>query len=417
MNNKTKQFSWKNRDSAAYDLLQMVYHSPPYISSLSARLLSAIRSVESLPQLRDIVLDDKTDAWIRIYALRACSKIPVDVLTEEFKQLTQQAISNKESVFLSSQKGYGRLEPDLLSELANFAANHPKNRDWFFELLDKAQPAIMMRFIAYELLRRHSDDFNQLLETHLLKLLEEDITFLDISLVSRILDLELDGSQELLDREFDKVLELCLKNPEDGSVIRIARRWKRLRIALQDELDDWHVHLPLKRYHRNLVHDYQFSPAYIYLLNLYEKAKDSDATAYQKLVSIAHRWRGNVPMRAVATHWIGKLAGVYDVFPILSSQMKYGNVNWDVDLFDSPIRFEAGEALLQFKTPKTWELLVDSCFISPRDDLLPFQIEWIAYLTDYLSGEAYEYDGIHFGSEDNRGWFRQLADVSPDEVK
>ncbi len=122
-------------------------------------------------------------------------------------------------------------------------------------------------------------------------------------------------------------------------------------------------------------------------------------------------------MRAVATHLVGKLSQQYDAFHILSSLMRSGDVDWDERFFDSPIRYEAGEALLKFATPATWEVFVDSYFIDPRDDLLSFQGEWIAYLTDILSGEAKEYTDIQlWGDESHRAWFRALKDISAEQL-
>jgi hypothetical protein len=214
-----------------------------------------------------------------------------------------------------------------------------------------------------------------------------------------------------------------LANPEATSLILIARRWSRLDETLKTQIESWdsgfsrsgqRVDSPSRT--NTSQNEYQDSPAFSYLVNLYEQAKAGDNDSYGRLLSIGRRWRGNIPARAVATHYVGKLGEIHNVHPFLSHQLRYADVDWDVELFDAPIRFEAGEALLRFPTPETWEVFVDSFFIQPRDDFKRIQHEWIAYLTDVLSGENTEYKSRHFTAIKNRPWFRALADISETDL-
>ena len=122
-------------------------------------------------------------------------------------------------------------------------------------------------------------------------------------------------------------------------------------------------------------------------------------------------------MKSVAPHWLGKLGDSHNVFPILAHLMRYGDAKISLELFDSPLRYEAGEALLQFKTPETWEVYIDSYFINPNDDLLSFQEAWIEYMTDALSGVDRDYDEYTYGAIERRWWFRELENLSLDELE
>ena len=414
MTSSTKQFTWKDRDTTAHDILQLVYHAPPSISRLSAGLLPAIRSHKAFPQLRDLVLDTDIDGWIRIYALRACASIRTEIVVPEFEQLARVALSDYEQT--QSVRGrYINRSPDL-HEFATFVDHHPKNRQWFFALLDDAPPIIQTQFIMSTLLFLRSEEFEHILIKRLLGIMETYPDLLDLHLILKGASQHFDIFQSMLDARFTSILELSLKNPEDTYVISLARQWPKLRHAIQEKFENWHVFPRLPRSNRDQSSNIVSSLAYNFLFDLYQQAKASDSTAYQKLVSIARQWRGNIPMRAVTTHFLGKLKDEYDVFPILAHQLRYADDDWIDNLFDSPIRYEAGEALLQFKNPETWEAIVDSYFIRPRDDLLPFQKDWIAYLTDVLSGETGDYNSIHYGSVERRPWFRELVNVDKDDL-
>jgi hypothetical protein len=328
------------------------------------------------------------------------------------------------------RKAHHLVHHDLLDEICQFVDEHSINRPWFFALIDKATPPTQKDFLEHQLWFDHSKAFKELLTNRLIALLENHPDLLDISVVSTLVSEEA-VEQDWLDRRFDTLLELCLADGRQSKIRYLARQWPRLNDALKTHLSDWKdVTLPLREPNwRDPSLDYRLSPAYLFLMDQYEKALDSDEKAYQQLVKIAKQWRVNVPMRAVATRLIGKLRQQFNVFPVLTFLMRYGDVVWhysrfgqstgviwDSERFDSPIRCEAGEGLLSFQTSVTWEVIVESYFINPRDDLLPFQQDWIAYLTDVLSGEAKEYTGIKYGDEERRIWYQALNDISEDEL-
>lgn len=413
MDTATKQFAWKDRDTAGQDLLQLVYHGPPSISRLSARLLTSICSNEIVSQLCDIVLDEDIDRWIRIYALRACSSVSDDIYIPEFKPLVQVSITEYER----QQTGKNRFLSEVLDlyDFALFADRHPQNRDWFFDLLSRMDLSILVRFIISTLKYEHSSNFKAILLSWLKAIVNTHQEKLDSRPLMQIASQHFDLVESWLDDQFADILEISLKNPESTLVITLARQWKRLRYAIEEQFDDWHVVPPLPRHKRSPIRDYESSLAYQHLFELYERALVSDTKAYKELVRIARTQQGNIPARAVATHWIGKLSTAHNVYPFLVHQLQYAHVNLKFDCFDSPIRYEAGEALLEYKTSQTWEVFVDSYFIYPRDDLLRFQDNWIAYLTDILSGEHVKYSGLKY-TKVRRGWFHALADVDVDSL-
>jgi len=75
----TKRFVWKDRDTAARDMLQLAYHAPITISRQALQLLQAFRSLAIMPELKELVLDETRDIWERRYALYALAEIPGDI--------------------------------------------------------------------------------------------------------------------------------------------------------------------------------------------------------------------------------------------------------------------------------------------------------------------------------------------------
>jgi len=61
----TQQFKWIDRDTAARDMLQLVYHASPQIAMQALKLLKAIRSPVLIPDLKAIFLDEDYDKYQR----------------------------------------------------------------------------------------------------------------------------------------------------------------------------------------------------------------------------------------------------------------------------------------------------------------------------------------------------------------
>ncbi|MBK8020036.1 MAG: hypothetical protein IPK19_01110 [Chloroflexi bacterium] len=411
------QFRWRDRDSAARDILQLVYHAPPFISRLAAGLLHAFHSSAIVPELRALVLDEEVEYWTRIYALRAISSAQGDILAMEFQPLAQAAIQQRHEQMMLEAEGEVciRRAPIVeLGELAEFVDAHPSNHEWFFALIDLADPRVQERFLSSELYHQHSEGFRVQLVQRLLKLLDDHPALVDLGVVNELLGHGV-TARKWLEAHFDRVLELSLSEPDNRRLKYIARHWERLNDALRERITGWDAALPPRPPQPPQV-EYRNSPAFVTLQALFERAGGGDRDAFTRLTDIARRRQGSVPMRAVATHFIGELRSTYDVVPLLSRLLLYRIVHWDEQEFDSPVRFEAGEALLYLPTAETWETFVDGYFIQPRDDFLRIQNEWIAYLTDVLSGTATTYQNAHYPEPERRPWFRALREVSDEEL-
>lgn len=272
-------------------------------------------------------------------------------------------------------------------------------------------------FLTDQLMSTHSEAYWGLVVDRLLKLLSTDPHLLNLTVAEELIS-HLPYTETWLDAHFDSLVELCLAEPNKRQLRYLARQWQRLGSALKERIEGWDATTvdDAHTMRRKASDEYRTSSAFRYLTTQYDQAKNGDRGAYGQLARIANRWRGNIPMRAVAAHLIGDLRFEYDVIPVLSQLLRFGNVYWDDQRFDSPIRYEAGEALLSIPTPAVWETMVDSYFIEPRDDLLGFQIDWIEHLTDVLSGETIQYQGLGYGEMARRPWFQALSQVTDEEL-
>lgn len=151
---------------------------------------------------------------------------------------------------------------------------------------------------------------------------------------------------------------------------------------------------------------------------MYQQAENDDKPAYHRLVIVARKWQGNIPLRAVATHMLGKLRHKHKVTGILCYLLKYAEDDWDNDISPlSPIRAEAGEALKEMPSPQVWAEMIDAFFINPANVLSDFMLDWIAHVTDRLDGLSTAYGGGLWGDEEYRRWFRALAEISEEQLQ
>lgn len=93
--NTTNRFKWKDRDAAAFDLLQLAYHAPLDISQLALQLLSAIRSNAVTTELTAIALDPERSDWERRLAIRAVEQTPGDTSPPVFSRLMPYDLSTR----------------------------------------------------------------------------------------------------------------------------------------------------------------------------------------------------------------------------------------------------------------------------------------------------------------------------------
>lgn len=421
MTTTTKQFSWKDRDTAAQDLLQLAYYAPPFISRLAIQVLQAVRSPRIVPELIAIVGDTDREIWQRIYALRAITHTHGDFFVPELEEHAHRALRNRimkvrKLPIKPSKNLYFGI--DLLEEISSFVGRQPLNQTWFFAALDNAdEPFVLWRFLEYILLFFQPIEYKQELIKRLLKLYEERLDYLSISTIARIYGLD-DLTVDWCDSQFDTICELCLQDPNTRTVKTLAKKWDKLRETLVAKVEDFAIfdETTLQTVTSEEITP-DTSPAYNFLEGTYLAALDGNKRAYSRLLKATRLWKGFIPFRAVATHFVGKLQDMYDVFPTLTLLLEYANDDWGDDLHLSPIRIEAGEALIRKPSEATWLSLVNSFFIKPRNVLADFQQDWIAYLTDVLSGVNQPYNGVVFGGIEHRSWFKALQTLPKDEAK
>ncbi len=135
----TQQFKWTDRDTAARDLLQLVYHAPGYLHEQALKLLEAIRSPAVLPDLKAIVLDSDYDVKQRRAALDAIIATPGNVDFYEF-----------EPVLAQIQAVY-----EVPSYAVQLTKHHPINLAWVLKGMEERDPWEQLR-IYLQLLKHGS---------------------------------------------------------------------------------------------------------------------------------------------------------------------------------------------------------------------------------------------------------------------
>lgn len=288
MTTTTKKFAWKDRDSAAHDLLQIVYHAPPYISQRAARLLITIRSTKALPELKSIFLDESQKDWIRNYTLRAFAYTSGDVLIEELEPLIRKVIIQREETIRKSRNPNPNrvyLEYGLLEETLILADKHPSNRAWLFKVLEENHEPIALRhFLRRALLCSYSGELRQLLVNRLLSLLDNFPEMLDLRTINTLTS-NMEYSQVWLDKHFDEIVEMCVNDYGDYDWRYIVRHWSRLADTLRERIDNFDEMITYSyerteiRNIRSETPSFLESFAYKYLFEQYEKALDGDSKA------------------------------------------------------------------------------------------------------------------------------------------
>jgi hypothetical protein len=423
-----KQFKWIDRDQAAHDLLQLVYHAPSQIRLDALTLLEAIRSPAIIPDLKQIVFDTTLDVWTRIYALRTIAHTPGDFYMLDLATLAELGFSALTRRMLQSkQTDINRVyfPNDLLKDIALFVDKHPSNRQWFWHELEHVQNPNVLSHFLLDLLPYYdrSPEFHDLLVGRWLNLREAHPHLMTIKATDYLYSYGRDKAKRWLNKHIDLVVETCCTEPFSENVLWVADRWKKLHVHLskshsgfEEQLRQYRVDLKKRRaehgrhYLKLDLPDFRRSPVYQGLDDIYQAAKNGNRKAYEKLTRIATQRQViiPIPVRAVATHFIGKLHDQYNsterLFLLLNTFDGCGKAEW------FPIRMEAGEALLNYVSAYVWERMINSFFGHRGEDFSDAFLNWISYLTDRLEGSQIEY-GHKLPDIEQRLWFRVLAEL------
>lgn len=412
MSSTIQRFSWKNRDAAAHDLLQIVYQAPESIRQRALQLLKAFRSPAILSPLQQIVLDETWDYWERRYALYAIKSMPGDIYLPEFARFA--SYDTFDALGIPSQLSF--------EDLINLASKHPSNLQWVFQNIERQEPKIYLKA-----LRRATDyfapgdDMSLILCRRMIEVLELHPQLLDLEMIEALYFR--DGSEttlKWLQEHWDELIYLCLIE-DRKTVFYLLESWDSLREsvfrncpAIIEEYDQEKQEITARRLQRQSAPvDYQSSPIWQELNGWYQAAEAGNVQAYSKLASIVYHERDNLCKRAVATNLLGKLKLLYDVRPPLFHALRYApdDSHYQDLAMSVSVRFEAGEALRDIPSPDVWEMMVDAYFIRPDNVLGSFMRSWIGYLTDQLSGIDKPYSDRSWGDENNRFWFLALAEA------
>jgi hypothetical protein len=427
----TKKFAWKDRDTAAQDLIQLAYHAPLFISQHALDILSAIHSKVIVFDLRAITLDSEREYWERIYALRALSNTPGDIAFPELSPIAKQDLVNRQHIASRSAIDLDRADeiyfpPDMTGEITTFTAKHPQNKDWLLDVLDRADPLAVCILLTSQLSVALPEEMSVLLLHRLVALLETYPKLLNLFSVHQIYHYGNGDSkaQAYLNSYFDAIVEKSVsaslvKNRRDELLWTIPFEWPELKAAvlhLRPDLEEKLRRDETRRMAERTKHEKKYREDFSYketaiwqeLGGLFERANKDDNRAYWELYHKTYDDDLSIPVRAAATHFFGKLRdhpGAIEKLALLA--------RWPCDTWEgyySPVRFEASQALFELATPEAWEALIAAFLVSPTNMLQGFLWDWIESLTDMLSG-ATTIPPISYGGVENR-WFKALLKES-----
>src|SRR5260221_10826846 len=238
----SKPFAWTDRDTAARDLMQLVYHGTQDIRRGALEALSGIRSTAIINDLKQIVLSRDWPSWDRIYALRAIAAVPGDIYFPELLAIAAKNFATLESNLqepttvdrndnrTSERSGFSQtLENNdkYLIDIVAFVDKHQSNREWFFDLLNRVDTVGVWRMLKYFLRHRQSEPFKSSLLERLLDLCEKHPQYLDIDTVHDLHNLGDARTRTWLERRLDEIVQMYLSR--DIAVTQVPDEWVELK--------------------------------------------------------------------------------------------------------------------------------------------------------------------------------------------
>jgi hypothetical protein len=376
----TKRFVWKDRDTAALDLIQLVYHAPYPISLHALDILSAIRSPIITVDLKEIVLDPDYSYWERIYALRALGNVLADIYFPELAELAEEEFQERQWVIAETASGHRKpyFHEKMLGDVIGFVGTQPSNNTWLFEALDQADPLVVCNLLSEQLSTWMPPEMTLAILHRLISLLNTHPHLLNLDSVSEIYRYADDPeAKRFLEAHLDVTIQLALDaNPSEDSIFEIAWespiRWPKLRAALIRARPDfeekirrhdeyWEAQRREDQEIRREDFSYRETPIWRELENLYEQANADGNGVFWKLYKKTYDHNLSVPVRAAATYFFGKLNHHhYDGLAFLAGHScdSWGNHN-----YFTPVRFEAGKALFNIASPEAWEILISTYLV------------------------------------------------------
>ncbi len=370
--------------------------------------------------------------WQRIYALRAVADTPGNWYLPQLESEMIRILQRRAAIIANHphpERAY--LGNDLLDDIRGLAAYHPANRTWFFAALNEATDPIVVRgFLTMAINYVQPEEFRETLIECLLRFLTSHPEQIDPSVIQTLVLEKSSKTESWLHQHREEIVQVLAANSTDPDVFAVAEQWADMCTRLvqlaphfEDAFNAYLTDINERRQKARIrrkedLPDYRLSAAYKHLVELHQRAENDDRQAYQQLVSLARKWRGSIPLRAVATHLLGKLSHKHKVTGILCYLLKYAQDDWDNDIAPlSPVRTEAGEALKDMPSPQVWTEMIDAFFTNPPNVLAGDMLDWIAHVTDMLDGISTAYCGRFWGTDEKRRWFRALAEIDDEQFQ
>jgi hypothetical protein len=395
----TKRFQWIDRDTAAHDLLQLVYHAPSSIRSRAIRLLSAIRSPVVIPALQAIFYDKQYSSTEREDALNAIIETSGDVYMPE---LLPHLTAFKSSMFY----------------VFDLADKHPSNRAGLFEYIEQLSPKELCDLISIYIgvIR---EGIAAPVCNRLLDVLDTNPHLLDIRIVRKLRKYDKrESTQEWLAARWKTLVYLCLIE-ETRQLVHFLEDWEELRnivfFSCPTIVIEYHpvrAAIEAQRMAQQKTVDITKAELWQDLSKLHAQALDGDKDSVEKLIRYLNK--RDILTSATAIHFLGKLPLATNYLKRLLFHIRHTDDAWKCEdvtergmyFIHHPLRFEVGEILRDHPSPEIWQTLIDSYLTI---NYYPnFMLDWISYQTDILSGLDVPYTGKTWKPE-ARPWFQALA--------
>ncbi|MBZ0285572.1 MAG: hypothetical protein K8L97_32880 [Anaerolineae bacterium] len=418
MTSTTQRFAWKDRDTAARDLLQLVHHAPKTISRKALRLLRAIRSPAIIPDLEAILLDPQRDLLERADAYDTICNTPGNFYFFDIERFVENIRIANDGDFL------------VTSGMLELLEHHPSNEAWIFRYLEPFDLRTQ-RDALLDVVCRVPTFKPQATAKRLIDLLEANIWLFDLKTAAQMHSSSDEILLQWLQDHWDEVIYVALiedlvNKDSHHYIVPVLEHWLELKEdlfrrcpAIIEEFNQKKAELEAWKPKVESV-DFQATPIWQKMSILYDYALKGEESAYRKLFRTAWNNKNVVLEQAVAVHFIGKLCDQrYPAIPALcrllqhvSDERQYPSLRTkDFNRFDNPVRYEAGYALRKIDSPLVWEAMVDVYFmIRERTSTAYGFLTWIQDMTDRLSGIEVEPKDDAIPLE-HRPWFRALVDL------
>lgn len=339
------------------------------MSQRALDLLTLFPSPKIVDAIIQVVLDPNRGPWERTYAIRVLTYVQEPLLIPQIQQLFNVTEIRYDGELLDEPHATFALNDyfvRMIESLHCFVEHHPENKGWYSQVIERLRDRLqaIMPNKGYE---------------HVSECLESLATNRDCS------------GYDVADSADEADSEPIIPQPQ-----------------------------PEKQ-------PYEASPLWQALENLYHEARDGHYKAYWRLREITRKWKGEIPIQAVSTYFLGLLQDVYEEDHILTTLrgLTHAYDYWEYNnngYYFAPIRSEAIYALRFAPSPRVWETLIDSAFINLNNDLDYQLFGAIERLTKQLSDPSiprfpkgiHSLEELHRRNKPKRMWFRVLAEMPHD---